>query len=190
MNVKHIGFGTFLDDDEIVQYVFRCTFPLLRIVLHLVLWGVLAGVLGWFFYDTPYFVIILIPTAFGLFRVFAVFMRWHSNAILMTNESLMFVEWDKPFHSRAVRLDYWDLDDIVYERAGMASTFAIRADLEFEKVGGGDSYVFVDARRPRRVIRIIRDYKEKILDEKNFTEESALKDLLSQNGRASCRERV
>ena len=47
------------------------------------------------------------------------------------------------------------------------------------KVNGGESIVVKNVSRPTRCARIVESYREYAIDQKNFTEESALKGLLS-----------
>lgn len=181
MNLRSIGFRQFLEDDEQVLCVFRrsFSFTLGRILLHVIGWGALA-LLVWFFYPTQLFWGWVAILAFGLFKIFSVFAKWYVNAVLMTNESLMFIEWDKLFHSLATRLNYWDIDQIIVERKGAAAFLGNFGDLQFVKHSTGEPHVFEWVRHPRRIAKIIHDYQEQILKEKNFTEETALKDLITQ----------
>ncbi len=109
-----------------------------------------------------------------------VFWRWYGNAVLMTNESLVFAEWSGFFNRKVTRLDYWDLDEVGMERKGIGMFLAGVGDVIFEKVSGGQPYIFTRMNRPKRAIKILRAHRGRMLDEKNFTEESALKKLLSQ----------
>ena len=181
MNLRSIGFRQFLENDEQVLCVFResFSFTLGRILLHAIGWGALA-LLVWFFYPTRLFWGWIAILAFGFFKIFSVFSQWYVNAVLMTNESLMFIEWDKPFHSLATRLNYWDIDQIIVERKGIAAFLGNFGDLQFVKHSTGEPHVFKWVRHPRRIAKVIHDYQEQILKEKNFTEETALKDLISQ----------
>lgn len=178
--MKHVAFRSVLEDDEQILRVFRRSFPGARFLFHLILWGGLAGGLGWFFAGTEYQLTAAVPAIFGVYRLVILWMRWHKNAVLMTDQDLIFIEWRKPFWQKITRLDYWDLDEVALERTSAREFVAGVGDLIFSRCNGGDDLVFEQARRPKRMIKIIHRHRERMLDEKNFTEESALKNLLSK----------
>ncbi len=189
MNLKHLGFSDFLEEDEKVFAVFRhplgATF--IKMLFFAGIWGAISYIV-WFYWDNYYYdysaenkynYLWLIPVIIGAIKVFDIFMRWYANAILMTNESLVFTEFRHIFDKSASRIDYFDLDDVELEKKGFSDYLGNKGDLIFSKVSGGEKE-FKRVRNPRKIIRKIREHKAKMLAEKNFTEESALKDLLSQ----------
>ena len=187
MNFQRIGFGSQLEDDEIVERSFRRPFS--PIFSRIMMWVLVLGVLGWavwtffprffpFGNESRWLLVLVI--ILGIERLLRVFWHWYGNAILMTNESLVFTKWEGFFDRTTVRLDYWDLDEVGMERKGVASFFAGVGDLVFEKTTGGEPYIFKGINNPKRVVKILRHHRGRMLDEKNFTEESALRDLLSQ----------
>lgn len=187
MNFQRIGFGSQLEDDEIVERSFRRPFS--PIFSRIMMWVLVFGILGWAVWTfVPRFLpfgnesrwLIVFVVILGIERLLRVFWRWYGNAILMTNESLVFTEWEGFFDRTTVRLDYWDLDEVGMERKGVVSFFAGVGDLVFEKTTGGEPYVFKGINNPKRAVKILRYHRGRMLDEKNFTEESALRDLLSQ----------
>jgi len=180
MKIRNIAFRSVLEDDEKILRVFRQFFPAPKVLFHLIFWGGIAGGLAWFFAGTEYQISAAVPAIFGAYRIGVVFLRWYKNAVLMTDQALVFVEWKKPFWQKITRLDYWDLDEVSLERTSAREFFSGVGDLVFERVNGGESLIFEQARRPKRTIKIIHKHRERMLDEKNFTEESALKNLLSQ----------
>ena len=188
MNFKRLGFASQLEEDEIVVESFRR--PFLSISFQILMWIALLGGAGYgiwgylpqLFPKMPIDVrwLIILPIIFGIERVSVVFWRWYGNAVLMTDDSLVFVEWSGFFNRKATRLDYWDLDEVGVERKGIANFIAGVGDIIFEKLSGGEPYTFSGMNRPKRAVRILRAHRGRMLDEKNFTEESALKKLLSQ----------
>ena len=98
MNIFHrIVFASFLEEEEKIKKVFRHPFLFLfkRVLFCLILWGSLTF-LVWFF--VPYINGIPIwwfVVAFLVFKVFSAFFFWYINAILMTTESLLFIDWPR-----------------------------------------------------------------------------------------------
>ncbi len=118
---------------------------------------------------------------FAIYKVLGAFFIWYyHNTIVMTNESLIFIDWKKFFHRSFSRIDFHNLDEIEVARHGVKSFLLNYGTLLFQKVNGGSEIEVKKISRPNRASKIIEKYREEILDNKNFTEESALKGLLSQ----------
>lgn len=188
MNLKRLGFASQLEDDEQVVESFRRPFStaMSKIMTWLVLF-VGIGYVIWIYLpqllpNMPISMrwLVILPIIFGAERISVVFWLWYGNAVLMTNESLVFTVWSGFFNRKITRLDYWDLDEVGLERKGIANFLAGVGDVIFEKVSGGDPLIFSGMNRPKRAVKILRQHRGRMLDDKNFTEESALKNLLSQ----------
>ncbi len=179
--LRTFGFRSILEDDEIIVDVFRrpLFFTLSKIIFRTVFWGGLAAII-WFFYPTKLFYVWAGISAFGIWKILGVYCLWHFNCILMTNENIILIEWPKLFHRKFARIDYWNIDEIGVERLGLKSFAANYGTVFFAKVNGGSLLRFTKANRPNYVARTIEAFREKMVDSKNFTEESALKNLLSQ----------
>lgn len=184
MRPGQIGFRRLLDEDEKIVRSFRRPFPLGAFFFHLLLWGGLMYAAGWWFlFDfTQYATLAVmgVPFIIGVYKLGTLFSRWYFNAVLMTTETLVFVDWRRMFDMRMVRLDYWDQDQIVIERTGAMPFLFSYGDLHFTKISGGEPYIFRKINKPRKVARILTKNREVMLDEKNFMEEGALKNLISQ----------
>ncbi len=175
------GFGDILEDGEIIQQIFRKNFSssFFKILFHFVFWGGLSCLLFFLFFIEGWWIIILV-IMYGLFRILYVFSFWYFNALLMTTEGLIFLEWKNFFHKKIMHMDYWGFDEMEVERSGLNAFVRNYGNIVFLKSGGGVLKEFKNANRPKKVVKIIEAYREQQIDEKNFTEESALKDLLSK----------
>jgi len=174
------GFRKFLDDDEKVHRIFRRPFLFLlpKILSRGIFFGGAAAAGNFFFPQFFYFFLII--GIFGIYRVFCAIFFWYFNAILMTNQSVMIVNWPQFFHRKFTRIDYWNIDEISVERRGWASFFFNFGILHFQKTNGGETFEFEKINRPNKTAKIIENFREKMVDHKNFSEESTLKDLLSK----------
>lgn len=183
MKIFHkIAFASFLEDDESIIAVFRR--PFLFMFTRVILWTAVSGLIGFLFW---FFIPEIKGFSFwwgvalgGTFKILSVLAYWYVNAIVMTNESVLFIEWPRFFEKRNKRLDFTNLDSVAVEKKGAHSFLMNFGTLIFEKTGGGDPIEIERINTPTRVVRKIESYKEQKVDEKNFTEESALKDLLCQ----------
>lgn len=190
MKFFHFVFRQFLEDEEKILRIFRKKLPLGKIVLSLLLAVLLGeGIYRIFFcaYSAEfcpeeslggyvYAGIIFL----GIYKALRIYFSWYSNGILMTSESLLFVWWKELFSPKSARLDYWDLDMIEVDRSGLKSRLGNFGNLIFHKISGGEPIVFEHISKPHKAESVLMKNREKMVDEKNFTEESALKDLISQ----------
>ena len=171
-----------LEEGEVVYRVFRRS--AMKTFTKILTIGVLGVGLGagimWFFYpyNVLWYLAFLPWGAAGYFALW-LYMYWALNAIIMTSENVIFIDWEKFFCRRTTRLDYWNIDDISVERIGLKSFFYNYGTIHFQKVNGGELYSFHKMNRPNAVARQIEAMREEVVDNKNFTEEAALKGLIS-----------
>jgi len=189
MKFRQFVFRQFLEDEETIDRAFRGPFPFSKILLYTGITFGAALFIRWLFFcshdaafcpyqsegEYAYIAVVII----GLYKTIQVFLSWYGNAVLMTTESLLFVTWPKLFSPTSVRLDYWDLDAVEVVRSGASSYIRNVGNLSFSKISGGEAIVFEKVYRPHRTEKIITANRERMVDEKNFTEQSALKDLLA-----------
>ncbi|PID70276.1 hypothetical protein CSB37_02725 [bacterium DOLZORAL124_38_8] len=189
MNFRDTVFSQFLEEDETITRGFRRHFPLQKIIF----WTLISigGVLflRWFFFcslkkafcplGTESVYLFVTGGVFWVSKIFNIWLKWYGNGVFMTSESLLFIYWDKLFEPKSVRLDYWDLDEIEIVRKGLKSYLGGYADVHFNKVSGGKPIVIKNVHRPHYMEQVISKNKEIMTNERNFTEESALKDLLA-----------
>jgi len=178
---KQIGFRKFLEKDEKIIRAFRKPFIFTfgRICYRGAIWSSLAF-LVYFFLPASFYFLFLIILGFGIYKVSAAFFFWFFNSILMTNENIIIVSWPSLYHRKFTRIDYWHLDEISVEKKGVHSFFLNFGSLHFHKNNSGVPLIVHNIKRPKRTANIIEEFREQIVDHKNFTEESALKNLLSQ----------
>ena len=180
MNLKRFGFNSFLEDEEEVVNVFRRLLsPVFgKIIFHFILWGGMAfGI--WFFLPVNINFILLLPLVVGIYKILSLYVNWYVNAIVMTDVGLVFVEWPSLFQKQSTRIDFYNLDQVGVLKLGFKSYLGNYGTLNFFQVGG-HHVEFHGINRPGQVARLIEKQKEKTIDNKNFTEESALKHLISQ----------
>lgn len=180
-NLKSLGFYSLLQDDEIIEKVYHKEFSssLVKIVFFLTLYGGITFGLWFVFHGTQFFWTWVIMAFVTFYKIFSIYLKWYLNAILMTTNNLVFVEWEGFFKKNSTRLDYWNLDEVQVMRIGIRSFLSNYGDLYFLKAGAGELASFKKASRPNKVAREIEAYREQQVDNKNFTEESALKELIS-----------
>lgn len=173
-----------MEEDEKVLSVFRrpILFSIPGFTLRATVWVSIITV-GWFFYrsynDIDLTNVWQALTLLGFVHTLAPMWKWYFNALVMTNESLIIVDWPRLWERRSTRIDFHNLDEITVERSGVKSFMLNFGNLMLAKVNGGGEHTVKGLARPTKTARAIEDYREWHLDKKNFTEESALKGLLS-----------
>ncbi len=177
---RNFGFGAFLEEGEDVVYIFH---PLLVIAFskmctRLALWGS-GAFLVWFLFPTKLFYVWTGLAGFAIYRGISALIYWYINAILITNDGIIFVNWPSLFVKKFRRIDWFNLDQVAVEKVGIKAFAGNFGSLMFMKMGGDIEEVKY-MRRPHKVARMIERHRAKMSDDKNFTEESALKELLSQ----------
>jgi len=178
------GFGAFMEEDESVLRVFRrpILFSIPGFGIRALMWVGIVGAV-WFFY--PKYNQLNVEyiwqglAVVGFVHTFTPMWKWYFNALVMTNESLIIVDWPKLWERRSTRIDFHNLDEITVERSGFKSFMLNYGNLCLAKINGGGEHSVKGLARPTKTARHIEDYREWHLDKKNFTEESALKGLLS-----------
>lgn len=171
----------FLEEDEKIIQIFRPPFVFIihKLVFRLVFCGVLFVVLYRLkLWDIDF--LWLLPLFLGAYWSLGLLLHWFVNGVVMTNEGLVFVTWPSFFVRKYERIDFHNLDEIEVERHGVAAYFMNYGTLIFQKINGGEEIKMHRMGRPVKTSRAIEHYREMALDDKNFTEESALKGLLSQ----------
>lgn len=177
--LRSLGFGNMLEEGEGVHKVYRTmfTFVLKNIVVQGLLWWGGAYVV-YFFYPWHGRYLWLALLVVGAVMMLGYFWKWFFNALLVTNLNLIIVRWDKIFHKRITRLDYWNLEEISVDKAGWRAFMYNYGTLAFQRMSGGVPVSFDLVPHPTKVAKTIEFFKEKLVHQKNFTEESAFKDLI------------
>ena len=182
--LRRIVFHNFLEDeDEKILFVFRRPFVLTyhKLIFRILIWGTIAGVVLWYDYDWQYYQLVeIIVTCIAGLKILGPLAGWYANAIVMTTEGLVFVQWPKFFHRSYERIDFVNLDEIAVNRVGLRAFTLNYGTVTFQKSNGGIPITWQRMSKPQRLARRVEHYQEIMLNQKNFTEESALKDLLSQ----------
>ncbi|MCF7812740.1 hypothetical protein K9M59_04080 [Candidatus Gracilibacteria bacterium] len=180
-NLKSLGFYSLLNDQELIEKIYRkeCTTTFSKLVMWGFLYGGITFVLWFVFHGTQFYPLWIVMLLLTFYKLYKVFLHWYMNAILVTTENIVFVEWENFFKTRSSRIDYWNLDEIQVVRVGIRSFLSNYGDLFFMKAGGAELHSFKRVSRPNKTAREIEAYRESQVDAKNFTEESALKELIS-----------
>ncbi len=108
------------------------------------------------------------------------FCNWYYDAWIVTDMSIIDVEWISLFERRSSRVDYEIIEGISYEISGFFSYLLGFADIHIDRPSSGANPIILrHAASPKKVeLELIR-YRDQFLNAKNFQDEESLKDILT-----------
>ena len=106
-------------------------------------------------------------------------MDWYFDAWLLTNTSVIDLEWGGLFNRSSTRVEYHMIEGLTYEYAGVFQTVFRYGDITIQKIGSGAEVSLKDAMLPRKVESKVLELQAKFVTSKTYKEHDALKGLLS-----------
>lgn len=140
--------------------------------------GIVLPVIFYFVY--PPFILLWGAWLFvGFFRFLYALADWYYDAWLVTNMSIIDVEWNGFFNRQSGRIEYHTIDGLQYTIQGFWQTVLNYGDVQIQQIGGAVVVNMKDAANPRKVERGILQAQEKVINDKSRREHEALKDILA-----------
>lgn len=103
---------------------------------------------------------------------------WFLDAWLLTDQSVVGVEWNGFFSQSSNRIDYSTIESVGYEVKGFFKTLFKFGNVSIQQPGG--NVVFTDINNPKFVAKRIGEVQEEILHSKGLTDEANLRDILAR----------
>ncbi|OGJ51465.1 hypothetical protein A2335_03835 [Candidatus Peregrinibacteria bacterium RIFOXYB2_FULL_32_7] len=148
-----------------------------KVILKRVFFGLFMPFFIWFLFP-----ILKIPmmvwAAVGSFFVLYKVCDWYFDALLVTNVSLLVVEWNGFFDNSSTRIEYTYIEGVTWSKKGVAQTLLSFGDVTVQRVGSGEPFILKDAMRPKDVERHILKQQSIMVQENAFKNHDALKNLL------------
>lgn len=116
---------------------------------------------------------------FSSIRMVYLFLWWYHDVLLITNVSLLDIQWEGFFDRTSARLEFQMIEGIACEVRGFIQTLFNFGLVSVLRSGGGSALELKDAINPRRVERKIMMYQEKFVTSQNLKDADALKGLLT-----------
>jgi hypothetical protein len=178
MIIAEFFFTPYLEKDEKILRVFhRHPIVMFADMLRVVFFG--FGIPIFLFYLFPNFwVFFMIWFMVSLVRMVYVLFSWYHDVILVTNVSLIAVQWNGFFDRASSRLEYQQIDGSASSIRGFRQTMLNYGDLQITH-GSGMPLVLRDAIGPKSAEKIIMIYQEKFTSDQNLKDAGTLKTLLS-----------
>lgn len=173
-------FNEYLEEGEKIHYVaHRHPFVLLATVWRPILFAVVAPVvLLWLF---PAFLYFAAAWFFiGLCRVLYQTINWFFDVWLLTNTSVIDLDWNGFFSRCSMRIEYHMIEGVSYEYSGFFQTIFRYGDIYLQRVGNGNLISLKDGAKPRRVESGVLQLQSKYVTDKSYRDHDSLKTLLAE----------
>ena len=133
-----------------------------------------------FYFVYPPFVLLWGAWLFvGFLRFLYTVADWYFDAWLVTNMSIIDVEWNGFFSRQSSRIEYHTIDGLQYTVQGFWQTILNYGNVQIQQIGGAVVIEMKDAANPRAIERGILQVQEKVIHDKARREHEALKDILT-----------
>ncbi|MBI5414810.1 hypothetical protein HZA38_04845 [Candidatus Peregrinibacteria bacterium] len=175
---KFIFKGHFEDGEELVFVAHKHWIKILPKVFVLLMFGIILPWAAWLFFAVRP-LIILSWNIFFVFWFAYYFIGWYLDALLITNTSVIDVEWVNLFHRKSSRVTYQDLKEMSYEIHGILPTI-FRYGTIHVHLNSGSIIDLKDAKRPKRVETIITACKDQFLSKRKMTDATTLQEIISE----------
>lgn len=106
------------------------------------------------------------------------FINWYFDALLITNYSLVHVEWHGIFEREAVRIEYEDIKEVSYIADGVLPTTLDYGDMSILSISGGKTTLH-NIPHPQETEQMLRKYKMDYQEFQRFTDGAQLEKILS-----------
>lgn len=134
-----------------------------------------------FFYTLmpPFWPVWVSWAGFGTLKMILLGFDWYYDALLVTNQSLIDIQWDGLFSRSSSRIEYHTIEGVSYEVSGFFATILNYGNLTIERTGSGKVIGIEKVSFPKKTEREILQAQNEFMRNKAFRDHQTLKDLLS-----------
>lgn len=173
-------FSEYLEEGEKIHYVaHRHPFVLLQNIWRPILFTILLP-LVFIFFLPAYLIFGAIWLLIGCLRVLYQFADWFFDVWLLTNSSVIDLDWNGFFSRGSNRLEYHMIEGVSYQYIGVLQTLLRYGDIYVQRVGSGVALALKDGLKPRRVESEVLKLQTRFITDKSYRDHDALKNLLSE----------
>lgn len=181
MIIDKLIFHKHLEEGEAILYaVHKHWVDMLKPTLEIALFGF---VLPWTLYligfnSLLFFWISVAWSVLAYGRFLYILVDWYSDVWLITNMSIIVIEWNGIFSNNATRLGYEDIEGAAYEISGFWGTILRYGNMTL-RVMSGSHMELQHVANPKRAELSIVKYQGQFMNEREMQDTGALKTLLS-----------
>lgn len=179
MFFNYLFFGRHLDEGEKIGYVVhRHWFSVFGEFFKLALFGMAIPWVLWAMFP-GFFWLAVIWSALSYIIFIYQFLDWFFDVWIITDQSIMTVEWNGFFNRNSLRIEYETIDGVGYEVSGLGQTLFGYGTIFIEKPSG-ETMSMHNAINPKKVELEILRWKEQYIQNKTMTNTNELQRLLSE----------
>lgn len=173
------AFNTFLDPDEtILEVIHKHWFSLIAEVVKASLFGIITPlVLLWIIPNPRMLAVVIIWIIIGIGWVIYDFFDWYLDAIVLTDQNFLDIEWNGFFEKTANRINYEHLESASYVIKGVIATFFGFGDLTISTHNMGDKGL-THTRNVREMQKLVLNMRDKFVSEQSKSDTDDLKRAL------------
>lgn len=173
-------FSYYLEDDEKIYYVaHRHPFIFLKAFLKYLFLGVFCPIVLFLFFP-DFWMLSLLWIGIGFIRLIYIFMDWYFDAWLLTNTSVIDVDWNGFFNRSSNRVEYHMVEGVSYEFLGVMQTIFRFGNTYLQRIGTGGILTLEDAINPKKVETQVLKLQQRFVTEKSYRDHESLKALLTE----------
>lgn len=107
------------------------------------------------------------------------FIDWYFDVILITNYSLIHVQWHGIFDREASRIEYEDIKEVTISTEGVLQAMLDFGNIEILSISGGRT-ILRNIPKPQNAEQIIRRYKTNFQKFQRFTDGAEMEKIMSE----------
>ncbi len=179
MRLKRFLFRKYLEDDEqiyeIIHHHLDSILKPFAINFVLLICGPVVG----FMFLSHFSFIWLSLMAIGVVRLTSKMYTCYFNAILITDQNIINIEWDGLFRMLSERVDYSQMETVSYEVSGVFNTIYNIGTIYILKLSGHAKEI-KGVYNPKKAAHILMEYQDKFSRTNLHKEHENLKSMLSR----------
>ncbi len=178
--ISNFLFKSHLEEDESIRYVaHRHIFTEWRHLMKIIITGIGLPVLFYLLFPlAPFKYVWMGWGGIGLIKFIYEIFDWYFDAWVITNLSVIDVEWQGFFNRTSTRIEYDGVAGITYNIKGFWGTVLNYGDVSLEHFISTNSVVLQNAARPKKVERQILSAQGEYMNNKTMSDHEALKQML------------
>lgn len=178
MILDEIAFHSLLGKGEkIVSVAHKHPFVVQGRLFSIIFFG-FAMPAGGFLLFPPFKIFWLIWAAVGALIFVYEWLKWYLDAWIVTNFAVIDQEWNSYFDKSSTRIEYQSIAGVSTEIRGFWGTILGFGNIQIEHVSA-QPILLQSVANPRKVERILTREQQEHLQRQNFSDQSKLKDLLT-----------
>lgn len=117
--------------------------------------------------------------ALGVSSLFVFFLDWYFDALIITNQSLIDLQWTGFWNRSSTRIEYHTIEGVSYEMNGFWAIIMNYGNIGIERLGVGQPVGLDSVSFPKTVEREILNAQNEFMRNKSFRDHQSLKELLT-----------